>query len=321
MRPETRQYYMIAPQNVSDPTMQVGQSPSSIVDPPPLLFPRPPLWVDETLGTATRRLEHEGQVDIVDSCRLALLTTTVTGARSMSADVLRAGVSDAYAAIGRALTAIERLPIRFWNFIPYPGDPMGAGLDRYMVFNAGRFAGYTQWLGASKEFGRVLPTASAVGVVSDDLVIHCLASDERGTPVDNPRQTPAWRYSRRYGPIPPCFSRATIANVNGTRLLLVGGTASIVGEDSIHEGNVDAQLDETLRNLEALIDAAARRPTTGSALGRLLDVRVYVALPENAAAIRETVTARCARAARVELAIARVCRPELLLEIEGVAEL
>ena len=312
---------MIAPQNVSGPTMHVGQSPSPIVDPAPLLFPRPPLWVDETLGTATRRLDHEGHVDIVDSGRLALLGTTVAGARSMSADALRTGVCDAYAAIGRALTALERLPIRFWNFIPDPGDPMGAGLDRYMVFNAGRFAGYTQWLGASKDFGRLLPTASAVGVVSDDLVIHCLASKERGAPVDNPRQTAAWRYSRRYGPISPCFSRATIANLNGTRLLLVGGTASIVGEDSRHEGNVEAQLDETLRNLEALIDAAAPRPESGSALDRLLDVRVYIARPDQAAAIRETVIARCARATRIELAIARVCRPELLLEIEGVAEL
>jgi len=30
---------------------------------------------------------------------------------------------------------------------------------------------------------------------------------------------------------------------------------------------------------------------------------------------------RCARADHIELAIARVCRPELLVEIEGVAEI
>ena len=28
-------------------------------------------------------------------------------------------------------------------------------------------------------------------------------------PVENPRQIPAFRYSKRYGPIPPCFARAT----------------------------------------------------------------------------------------------------------------
>ena len=84
---------------------------------------------------------------------------------------------------------------------------MGGGLDRYMVFNAGRFDGYAQWLCASDGFGRLLPTASAVGVISDDLVIYCLASDTRGTPVENPRQKPAYKYSQRYGPMPPCFSR------------------------------------------------------------------------------------------------------------------
>ena len=121
--------------------------------------------------------------------------------------------------------------------------------------------------------------------------------------------------------MPPCFSRATIASVNGERRLLVGGTASIVGEDSMHEDDVDAQVEETLRNLEALIDAALHPPRQGMALERLLDLRVYVARPEDAPAIRSLLDERCPRAERIELAIARVCRPELLVEIEGVAVL
>ena len=199
-----------------------------------------------------------------------------------------------------------------------------------MVFNAGRFDGYAQWLCASDlsrrsakadGFGRLLPTASAVGVISDDLVIYCLASDTRGTPVENPRQKPAYKYSQRYGPMPPCFSRATIADVNGRRRLLVGGTASIVGEDSAHLNDVGAQLEETLRNLEALIDAATGQKESGCALARLIDLRVYVSRAEDAPSIHAELTARCPRASRIELVIARVCRPELLLEIEGVAEI
>jgi enamine deaminase RidA (YjgF/YER057c/UK114 family) len=296
------------------------QSPRLIVDPPPHLFPRPPRWVDDALGAGARQCDLVGPVDVVAADPLALLAASVPGARGMAADALRAGVCDAYIAIGRALTTLNRVPVRFWNFVPDPGEPMGDGLDRYMVFNAGRFNGYAQWLCASNEFGRLLPTASAVGIVSDDLVIYCLASDTRGTPVENPRQKPAYKYSRRYGPMPPCFSRATIANVNGQRRLLVGGTASIVGEDSMHVGDVDAQLDETLNNLEALIDAAAPSDA-GTALRRLLDLRVYVARQEDAPAIRAVLAARCPRAARIELTIARVCRPELLVEIEGVAEI
>jgi chorismate lyase/3-hydroxybenzoate synthase len=308
--------------NVSHRTVPLPQSSRLIADPPPHLFPRPPLWVDDALGADARRRDPVGRVDIVAADPLALLAASVPGARGMSADTLRAHVSDAYIAIGHTLTTLNRVPIRFWNFVPDPGEPMGGGLDRYMVFNAGRFNGYAQWLCASNEFGRLLPTASAVGIISDDLVIYCLASDTRGTPVENPRQKPAYKYSRRYGPMPPCFSRATIANVNRQRRLLVGGTASIVGEDSMHEGDVDAQLDETLKNLEALIDAAAEQSDTATtALSRLLDLRVYVARHEDAPAIRAVLTSRCPRAERIELTIARVCRPELLVEIEGVAEI
>lgn len=240
----------------------------------------------------------------------------------MSPEVLRGHVAEAYIAVGTALSAIERQPIRFWNFVPSPGDSMGDGLDRYMVFNSGRYRGYMQWLGGAEGFGRTLPTASAVGVIGDDLAISCLASTTRGTPVENPRQTPAWRYSHRYGPQPPCFSRATIAIVNGRQLLLVGGTASIVGETSRHDGDVDAQVGETLRNLEALVAAATADGDGGIApLDRFRDLRVYVAREQDAGRIRRMVVDRCARVDRIELAIARVCRPELLVEIEGVAEL
>jgi len=297
------------------------QTSRAIVDPPPHLLPRPPLWVEDALGPTARERDAIGRVTVVTADPLAVVATTVVGARGMTSDALRAHVAEAYIAVGGALTALQRVPIRFWNFVPGPGEPMGGGLDRYMVFNAGRFDGYAQWLCASDLFGRLLPTASAVGVISDDLVIYCLASDARGTPVENPRQKPAYKYSQRYGPMPPCFSRATIADVNGRRRLLVGGTASIVGEDSAHVDDVAAQLDETLRNLDALIDAATGRNEAGDALTRLLDLRVYIARPEDAGTIRNVLALRCPRAERIELAIARMCRPELLVEIEGVAEI
>ena len=324
---------MIAPRNVSHSTVRLQQTSRVIVDPPPHLFPRPPLWVEDALGPAVQQREAIGRATIVTADALAVLATTVAGARGMASDALRAHVADAYIAVGGALTALQRVPIRFWNFVPGPADPMGGGLDRYMVFNAGRFDGYAQWLCASDlsrrsaigakadGFGRLLPTASAVGVISDDLVIYCLASDTRGTPVENPRQKPAYKYSQRYGPMPPCFSRATIADVNGRRRLLVGGTASIVGEDSAHLNDVGAQLEETLRNLEALIDVATGQKESGCALARLIDLRVYVSRAEDAPSIHAELTARCPRASRIELVIARVCRPELLLEIEGVAEI
>ena len=133
--------------------------------------------------------------------------------------------------------------------------------------------------------------------------------------VENPRQISSWRYSASYGPRPPCFARATIATLDGTRWLLIGGTASIVGEDSCHEGNVEAQLDETFANLCAVIEAVT--PRRADPLALLDDVRVYVARAEDAGDIAEGVHRRIGGARAIEMALASVCRPELLVEIEG----
>src|SRR5207245_5110724 len=73
-----------------------------------------------------------------------------------------------------------------------------------------------------------------------------------------PRQIPAYNYSSRFGPQPPCCSRATLLQQRDDRpqLLLVGGTASIRGEDSVHVGEVAPQALETFCNLASVVRAA-----------------------------------------------------------------
>jgi len=276
------------------------------------LMPVPPRWVDELLGSSAPGGARNGGVDVRTSGPAAHATTRIHDAVQLDAAVLREKVASAYRAVIASLDAIGRHPARFWNFIPDIGAPMVDGLDRYMVFNAGRHDAYSDQCGA-------LGTASAVGIKGSDLSIHCLALEEPGTPIENPRQTPAWQYSARYGPLPPCFSRATIVDLAGRPTLLIGGTASVVGEDSQHRGQFDAQVEETLLNLEALIRTAdANAP---DALHRLVDLRVYVASPAQAERVREVLVTRCPRARHIAIALAQVCRPELLVEIEGIAEL
>ena len=279
------------------------------------LMPVPPRWVDELLGSSTPGDARNGGVDVRISGPAAHATSRIRDAVHLDADMLREKVACAYRGIIASFERIGRHPARFWNFIPDIGAPMNDGLDRYMVFNAGRHDAYGARSGA-------LGTASAVGITGSDLSIHCLALEEPGIPVENPRQTPAWQYSARYGPLPPCFSRATIVELGGRRSLLIGGTASVVGEDSRHAGQFDAQVEETLLNLEALIRAADGHSTDGSAaLHRLVDLRVYVTSALQAERAREVLVSRCPRARTIAVALAQVCRPELLVEIEGVAEL
>jgi chorismate lyase/3-hydroxybenzoate synthase len=286
---------------------------ASAVDVPLPLQPRLPQWA----------------ADAIAGGRLEMFAAVVPDAAAMAAEPLRAGVAAAYIRLGDAVRASGKTPIRLWNYLPDPGHVMGPGLDRYMVFNAGRYDGYQQWPDRPNT-GRALATASGVGIFGGDLTIHCLASPDPAAPVENPRQTPAWRYSTRYGPMPPCFSRATMADVDGRRRLLIGGTASIVGEDSRHEHDALAQLEETLANLAALIRAARRTAEPEAehkaehdalALARLTDLRVYVVRAEDCQALLPVIQARCPGARCIELTTARLCRPELLVEIEGVAEI
>lgn len=268
---------------------------------------RPPAWIEALLPIDAASRSTDGILAVArgDLLRARLV---LPGARALDADALSASVRRAYLALGRFVRGLDRHPIRVWNFVPGIGDRFGA-LDRYMVFNRGRFEALAM-LDLTPR-----PTSSAIGVDADDLAIEVLAAATPGIAVENPRQISSWNYSACYGPKPPCFARATIAVLDGRQWLLIGGTASIVGEDSCHPDNVDAQLDETFANLCAVIESVT--PRRADPLTLIEDARVYVARQEHGVGIADAVQRRFGAAHPIEVALATVCRPELLLEIEG----
>jgi len=234
-------------------------------------------------------------------------TVRVPDARSLGRAELHEATSRAYRRIEAELRARGTIhPVRLWNHIPGIHEPMGDGLDRYMVFNAGRYEALSEWFGGRETFDTRVASASGVGHSGRDLVIHCLASDRPGRAVDNPRQVAPYRYSRKYGPLPPCFARATMVD----SLVLVGGTASIVGEASVHLGDLPRQVEETLTNLAVF-----------AKLDRYRDVRVYYPDPARLGELRVLLKDAFPGANSIEWVRADLCRAELLVEIEGAAAL
>ena len=76
-----------------------------------------------------------------ESPAFTLVTVRMAGASSLDPHAFEACTRDAYTAIAARLrAAAARHPVRFWNYIPDIHRPCGEGLDRYMCFNAGRFA-------------------------------------------------------------------------------------------------------------------------------------------------------------------------------------
>jgi len=222
-------------------------------------------------------------------------------------------------------------PVRGWNAIPAIGRVQQRGRDRYMAFNAGRHDAYQSFFAGRGEAGDAMPTASAIGHGGADLAIGLLGHRRPGRAIENPRQVPAFRYSQRYGPTPPSFVRATVLPPEpDARRVLVAGTASVVGEDSKHAGDLGRQLAETYRNLAAVLFAVdqdyAREPSmtpqqVDTMLARYRSARVYVRRAQDMRAVSDSIRNKMIGLEEIELVQADICRPELLVEIEGVATL
>lgn len=284
----------------------------------------PPPWALRLLrgaGAAPfRATAAPFHVDVTDGAEFTLATARVAGAAGLDDESFERCAAEVYAALCEVIRARPgRHPVRFWNHIPDIRRTNERGLDRYMLFNAGRYAACSEWFGSPAAFRRLLPTASAVGHDGSDLVVHVLAADAPGTAVENPRQVPSYQYSKRFGPRPPCFARATVMRPRGAGapVMLVGGTASIRGEESVHLKDLAAQTAETLENLAALVTAAgAHRPDP---LRSFRELRVYYVRPADLEPLRRLLSPAFSHLDNVEWLRADLCRAELLVEIEGVA--
>jgi chorismate lyase/3-hydroxybenzoate synthase len=312
--------------------MSLGLRPKASA---PLLLDRPgsspPGWVDEWVGAGEPSSIEAGplRLEAWTGATFSRFSLRIEGVEEMDAPRLQQSVGEAYLRVFERLASQRLHLLRTWAAIPRIHAPHG-DLDRYMVFNAGRFAAFAAWLGGQGAFARSVTTASAVGSSEEALEIHCLASVEPGVPVDNPRQVPAYRYSRQFGPLPPCFARATLLpSPPGERaVVMVGGTASIVGEESRHKGDLTRQIDETHRNLAAVVASAGARATGVSRedlpecwLASYRELRLYYRDESGRNEIVDRTLDAFSGVRRVEARQAELCRPELLVEIEGVAEL
>jgi enamine deaminase RidA (YjgF/YER057c/UK114 family) len=205
--------------------------------------------------------------------------------------------------------------VRVWNYLPEINIDTH-GLERYRQFNTAR---HEASLACGRAVAGSVPAASALGAATGSpLTIYFLASRRAPAFIENPRQVSAYRYPAQYGRRSPAFSRATVLGEGSAATLFISGTASIVGHQTLHAGNPAAQTRETLVNIEALREEAARRCGMGTLGPEKLAYKVYVRDPLELPIIRaELHSALGARAALLYLK-ADICRRDLAVEIEAV---
>lgn len=234
---------------------------------------------------------------------LASLVVAETGP-----DGARDAAAHAYRQLLEALAAHGHPHLlRAWNYLAEINRGEGEQ-ERYRHFTIGRAEGI-QCLPAAD-----FPAATAIGRLDGrtDLVVYALAARQPGRPVENPRQVSAYRYPRQYGPVPPSFARGMWVPTRPPTLL-ISGTASVVGHESLHD-QVEPQARETLRNLDALVQAAGLGAGMDPARALL---KAYVRHADDAATLAAILAEAGLPAERLLLLHGDICRADLLLEIDG----
>ena len=233
-------------------------------------------------------------------------------------------------AVSSQSLAFDRV-IRTWLYL---GDIVGpeGETQRYMELNRARtdfFRGIEFGMGMTLP-GRdrpIYPASTGIGTDGRDIVMSCIAlstprEDVRVVALENPQQVSAFDYGSRYGQKSPKFARAMAVTQGPCAIIYVSGTASITDSETRHVGDVEGQTWLTLDNIAALISegnlAAHGLPGMGATLDDMALVRVYVKRAEDYAKVKAVCDVRLGELPSI-YAVGDVCRPELLVEIEGIA--
>jgi enamine deaminase RidA (YjgF/YER057c/UK114 family) len=242
------------------------------------------------------------------------LDEIATAARDDARAPLQAATETAYQTIFALLDAHGYHAIlRFWNYFPAINRESHT-VERYRQFNIGR---QDAFLAHGRSVVDRVPAACALGSAGGGLHIAFLAARADVTGIENPRQLSAYHYPSQYGPRSPTFARAGLVRLGGRDMLFISGTASIVGHQTLHHGDVAAQTRECLHNIAAIVaEANHQAPDAGFRLDTLA-YKVYVRHPENLDTVRREMAQFIGGPVSAVFLQADVCRVDLLVEIEA----
>lgn len=211
--------------------------------------------------------------------------------------------------------------VRMWNYIHRINEDNVENLEIYRDFVRGRAEAFEQYHIPKVE----LPAATVIGSLGGGIAFYFMASRSGArVNIENPRQVAAYEYPRQYGPTSPSFARATYLVPAGggeeSARIYISGTASILGHETMHEGDTGKQCQVALENIQHLISAknlSTYGIGAGYELADLRNVKVYVRHRED----METVREMCAEVLSPDAAIMYlnldICRTDLLVELEG----
>ena len=212
--------------------------------------------------------------------------------------------------------------VRQWNYvgnITHHRD----GRQNYQEFNDARTAYYKKgsWTNG-------YPAATGIGASFEGIVVGCIAYKSSGSihPINNPLQIAAHEYSKKVLvdnntnaiKSTPKFERAKLIEIGEKACCFVSGTAAIRGEQSMDANSASSQTIQTIQNIEYLVSKENLQKYRCKSYDlHYVNLRVYIKNDKDYDEIRQIVEKRYPGIPTV-YTIADICRPELLVEIEGI---
>ena len=217
--------------------------------------------------------------------------------------------------------------VRQWNYIENITTISPEG-QNYQQFNdsRSRFYAKTEWPNGYPAATGIGTACGGVSVVVDALI----NSSTRSQAIDNPLQISAHAYSQRVlidsdanrQKSTPKFERARRVEWNLNPMIYISGTAAIRGEESCSATDIEQQINLTIGNIEHLISENNILSQAGVKAEKYKSsmLRIYLKHRSNWPMVKQWIADNC-HDIETLCVEADICREELLIEIEGIANI
>lgn len=224
--------------------------------------------------------------------------------------------------------------IRQWNYIEQITETVGLNgkkSQHYQIFNDVRSKYYRL-----ADFINGYPAATGIGMDFGGISIDFIAAKSENQSsvigIKSPVQIDAYNYTEavlkencamnEFCRTTPKFERAKLFLTPENKWIFISGTAAILGQDSADKDSVEYQTEMTIQNIQQLISVRNlhRHGINATDEPIISYLRVYVKFKKDMLVVKQICDKYFADTP-IAYIIADICRPELLVEIEGQANL
>jgi enamine deaminase RidA (YjgF/YER057c/UK114 family) len=222
--------------------------------------------------------------------------------------------------------------VRQWNYVEQITGNFcqnNTTSQHYQIFNDVRSSFYQ-----SANFKNGYPAATGIGIDCGGVIIDIIAATSSNKKsviaVKSPVQLDAFSYTREvlaennamhdYARTTPKFERAKILSSPEIQLIFISGTAAIKGQASTSLLSVEQQTEMTIQNILSLIcrENLFKHGIENTEDPNINYLRVYVKYNKDMTLVKNNCLKYFPHVP-ILYVVADICRPELLVEIEGQA--